>query len=65
MKKMLKSIKSFLKDESGSSFLELAIIIIIFAGLAVGIYLLATNVGEKIDEASEMVDSITLPTSKP
>lgn len=62
---MLKSIKSFLKDESGSSFLELAIIIIIFAGLAVGIYLLATNVGEKIDEASEMVDSITLPTSKP
>ena len=61
MKKFWKSFKSFLKDENGSSFLELAIIIIIMAGLVLGVYAIATSVNEKIEDAGEMVDGITLP----
>lgn len=58
MKKFFNTIKSFIKDESGFEFLQLAIVIIIVAGLAVVVYAIADNAKTKLEDAANVINDM-------
>jgi len=53
MKRFLNAFKSFIKDDNGFEFLQLAIVIIIVAGLAVVVYAIADNAKAKLEQAGD------------
>ena len=65
MKKFKEYLRSFWKDEEGMEFLQLAIIIIIVAVLAIGVWGIAESVQNKLEEAGQQIESITLPSQNP
>ncbi len=65
MKNLIHALKKFWKDEDGSSFLETAIIIVIVAILAVAVFALFDKVNDKLSQAGDQIDAITLPQSNP
>lgn len=65
MKNFINTLKNFWKDEDGSSFLETAIIIVIVAILAVAVFALFDKVNDKLSQAGDQIDAITLPQSNP
>lgn len=65
MKNLIYALKKFWKDEDGSSFLETAIIIVIVAILAVAVFALFDKVNDKLSQAGDQIDAITLPQSNP
>ena len=58
MKRFLNAIRSFIKDEDGFEFLQLAIVIIIVAGLAVVVYAIADNARAKLEEAGNLIEDM-------
>lgn len=58
MKNLMKTFKSFIKDDNGAELLEYAIVIIIVAALAVVIYGIAASAKSKVDEAKGAIDGI-------
>ena len=58
MKKIKNIFRSFWKDEGGFEFLQLAIVIVIVAMLAVVVYGIATSAQGKLQEAQDMLDGI-------
>lgn len=58
MKNLMKTFKSFIKDDNGAELLEYAIVIIIVAALAAVIYGIASSAKSKVDEAKGAIDGI-------
>lgn len=58
MKKLKNLFRAFWKDEGGFEFLQLAIVIVIVAMLAVVVYGIATSAQSKLEEANEMLNNI-------
>lgn len=58
MKNLMKTFKSFIKDDNGAELLEYAIVIIIVAALAVVIYGIAKSAKAKVNEAKGAIDGI-------
>lgn len=59
MKKLINRFKSFWKDDDGFEFLQLAIVIVIVAMLAVVVYGIAQSATDRLNEAQDMLDNLT------
>ena len=58
MKNLMKTFKSFIKDDDGAELLEYAIVIIIVAALAAVIYGIASSAKKKVDDAQKAINDI-------
>lgn len=55
---MLNKFKKFIHDETGSELMQWAIIIIIVAGLAAIAYGISSKLSDKLNDASNVLDSL-------
>ena len=65
MKRIWNTFKSFIKDDNGFEFLQLAIVIIIVAGLAVVVYAIADNARTKLEQAGDDILNMGSDTTNP
>lgn len=61
MRKFKQIVSQFHRDEQGAELMEWAILVVIFAMLAVTAFVIADRMNNKITDAANKLDNITLP----